>query len=150
MQTFVECHSRRKYLFTEWRAVYYTSLISARNLEYFYEYPRIKEKGNHTHGVYKGWCDVINLLVWHFSWLRGRACQKPEHNIPLKLDAQKTINTKLINNYCVPVSVPLSCFPVLLVTEPWKNKFFRFFDFLREHFTWSIFHKDRLRYQTMF
>lgn len=35
----------------------------------------------------KGSGDVINLLVWHFGWLRGKACQKPEHNIPLKLDA---------------------------------------------------------------
>lgn len=35
----------------------------------------------------KGGGDVINLLVWHFGWFRGKACQKPEHNIPLKLDA---------------------------------------------------------------
>lgn len=66
------------------------------------------KKGSHTYAGRKRWRGVINLPVWHFGWLRGRACQQPGHNIPLKPDAEKTINTKLINNYCVPISLPLS------------------------------------------
>lgn len=47
-------NSKRDSFSRTYSSLYFLS-ISSHKLKYFYEYPRVKEKGSHTHDVRKGW-----------------------------------------------------------------------------------------------